>query len=63
MVSCNLFSTHPQDKDFVGSAIQSAYKEVEIMKEEGKAAEFLDKIVQVGRRSNLLLLAQPATCH
>jgi hypothetical protein len=36
-----------QDKDFIMSAIQNAYKEVELMQNEDKAADFLEKIVQV----------------
>lgn len=36
-----------QDKEFIVSAIQRAYSDVEVMKDEEKAAEFLEKIVQV----------------
>lgn len=52
-----LLSMHPnkathtrpsgQDKEFITSAIQHAYKDVEVMQQEAKAAEFLEKIVQV----------------
>lgn len=41
-----------QDKHFVTSAIQSAYKDVEVMKSEDMATEFLDKIVQVRQARN-----------
>lgn len=37
----------PQDKAFITSAIQSAYKDINIMTNEDKAVEFLEKIVQV----------------
>ncbi|WIA39860.1 hypothetical protein OEZ86_013307 [Tetradesmus obliquus] len=36
------------DKEFIVSAIQRAYSDVEVMKDEEKAAEFLKKVVQAG---------------
>lgn len=42
-----------QDKEFITSAIQHAYKDVEAMQQEAKAAEFLEKIVQVSNVNRL----------
>jgi hypothetical protein len=39
-----------QDKEFVLSGIQTAYKDVKVMQSSAKAIEFLQRIVQVRTR-------------
>lgn len=36
-----------QDKEFVLSGIQNAYKDIKVMQSKAKAEEFLQKIIQV----------------